>query len=60
MTSQFWSAVKQGVDAKLAFEGVDSGELAFAVKKGSSNPELLAKFNDGLKKKKIMVNLIKS
>jgi polar amino acid transport system substrate-binding protein len=44
-------AIKQGVNAQVAFDGIDSGEFGFAVKKGH-NSELLAKFNSGLHKLK--------
>lgn len=44
-------AIKQGKKFKTPIEGTPSGQLAFAVKKGS-NPELIEMFNQGLAKLK--------
>lgn len=46
-------AIDQGREFETPIEGIKSGELAFAVKKGS-NPELIDMFNNGL------ANLIES
>lgn len=40
-------AIKQGKKLKTPIEGTPSGQVAFAVKKGS-NPELIEMFNNGL------------
>lgn len=40
-------AIKQGKNLKTPVEGTPSGQVAFAVKKGS-NPELIEMFNNGL------------
>ncbi|VTT07590.1 arginine/histidine ABC transporter permease [Streptococcus gordonii] len=40
-------AIKQGKNLKTPIEGTPSGQVAFAVKKGS-NPELIEMFNNGL------------
>ena len=40
-------AIKQGKKLKTPIEGTPSGQIAFAVKKGS-NPELIEMFNNGL------------